>query len=353
MKQTNENQWLEPLLARYMYHEPVTFDFQQWAQRYPEEAQLLERGFKDTGQSHETKTYHVWRLIMESKITRYSAAAVVALAIALILLSPFWTLQRGGVLLADVQKKVAQVDTMVLRGQKIFSSVAEPNISFEFDIVKYISRKYGYTEKGYIKDDLIYSITFNLPEKQTIILFPIWNKFLKFPCTDEQLKIMEKLTPNGVIDLLIQSDYEKLGTSNIDGVEVEGFAFEDANVIKGVFPKAIFNIEKCKGSAWIDVKELLPVRMEGDISIGKCLFTAFADFNLREINILDEYDVELDEGIFDIEIPEGYTEFKLSDILPFIPVKAKVGLAGLGVVPIGLIFWKRFRRKKTKTTQQQ
>lgn len=351
MKQTNENQWLEPLLARYMYHEPVMLDFQQWAQRHPREAQLLERGFEDSGQSHKTKTYHIWRLIMESKITRYSAAAVVALAMALILLGPFWTSQRGGVLLADVQKKVAQVDTMILRGQKIFSSVAEPNISFDFDIVKYISKTYGYTEKGYIKDDLVYSITFNRPEKQTIILFPIWKKMRKFPFTEAQLKLMENLTPNGIIDLLLQSEYEELGTKEIDGIEVQGFEFQDTESLKGVFPKSLFNIEKCKGSVWVGVEELLPVRMEGDISIGKCLFTAFTDFNLHEVNVLEGYNIELDEEIFDIEIPEGYTEFKLSDILPFIPVKAKAGLAGLGAVPICLIVWKRFRRKKTTIMQ--
>lgn len=290
---------------------------------------------------------------MESKITRYSAAAVVALAIVLILLSPFRMSRHGGMLLADVQKKVAQVDTMILRGTKSFSSVADPNISFDFDIVKYISRKYGYTEKGYIKDDLVYSITFNLPEKQTIILLPIWKKMQKFPFTEAQHKLMENLTPNGIINLLLQSDYKKLGKSNIEGIEVEGFAFEDANALKGIFPNAIFNIEKCKGSAWVGVEELLPVRMEGDISIGKCLFTAFTDFNLHEVNVLEDYNIELDEGIFSTEIPEGYTEFKLSDILPFIPVKAKAGLAGLGAVPICLIVWKRFRRKKTATQQRQ
>ena len=351
MKQTNENQWLEPLLAKYLYRELVSFDFQQWAQKYPGEAQLLERGFEDSGQRHETKTYHIWRLIMESKITRYSAAAVILLATALVLLSPFWTSQRGGVLLADVQKNVAQVDTMILRGQKIFSCVEEPNISFDFDVVKYISRTYGYNEKGYLKGALVYSITFNRPENQTIILLPMWKKIVKFPFTEAQLKLMENLTPNGIIDLLLQNDYEELGNKKINGIETQGFAFQDAESLKGVLPKSLFNIEKCKGSTWIGVEELLPVRMEADISIGKCMLTAFIDFNLHEVNILEEYNIELDEGIFDIEIPEGYTEFKISDILPFIPVKAKAGLAGLGIVPIGLILWKRFGKKKTTIMQ--
>jgi len=106
MKHNNGNQWIESLLAKYLYREPVMFDFQQWAQRYPREAQLLERGIEDFGRSHETKIYHIWRLIMESKITRYSAAAVIVLAMALVLLSPFGTPGNGGVVLADIQQKV-------------------------------------------------------------------------------------------------------------------------------------------------------------------------------------------------------------------------------------------------------
>ena len=48
---------------------------------------------------------NLWRLIMESKVTRYSAVAVVTLAVAFVLLGPFGTPGNGGVVLADVQKK--------------------------------------------------------------------------------------------------------------------------------------------------------------------------------------------------------------------------------------------------------
>ena len=48
----------------------------------------------------------LWRIIMESKVTRYSAAAVVALAAAFVLMSPFGTSQNGNIVLADVINKV-------------------------------------------------------------------------------------------------------------------------------------------------------------------------------------------------------------------------------------------------------
>ena len=294
---------------------------------------------------------------MENKVTGYSTAAVVILAIALVLLNPFGLSKNGGVVLADVQKKIEEVDTMILGGKKVLTFADDPNticeldgIPCDFDIVKYISKQYGYTEEGYQEGELVYRITFNLPNKQTIIVLPRWKKYLKFACTDEQLKIMEKITPNGIFKLFLQNEHEELGSSDIDGVKVQGFAFEDVEVLKGIFPKVIFDIQQCKGSVWVGVKELLPVRMEADIIVGKSFLTLFADVNLHEVNVLEDYNVELREEIFDTNVPEGYTELKLTD---FIPVKA--GLAGFGagfcIVSTAIIFLKRYRREKTRTKQ--
>ena len=288
---------------------------------------------------------------MESKVTRYSAAAVVTLAAALVLFGPFGTSKNGGVAMADVQEKIEQIDTMIFSGHKAFSSVDDPNIIFEFDIVRYISKQYGLTEKGYIKDTLVYSIIFNLPEKETCIFMHAWKKYLKFPWGKKQLELMEMLDPKGIVELLTQADYEKLGFSEINGIEVEGFAFDNTEVNKEAFPESVFNIQQSNGRMWVGVEELIPVRMETDISIGKCLFTAFNNFNMHEVVVLQDYNVDLDTGHFDTEIPEGYTELTLSDILPFIPLKVKAGITGLGLgfflIPAGFIVRKRQRRKKT------
>jgi hypothetical protein len=76
---------------------------------------------------------------------------------------------------------------------------------------------------------------------------------------------------------------------------------------------------------------------------------------LHEVNVVEKYNVELDEKIFDTDIPEGYTEFTLTDILPFIPMKVKAGVTGLGLcfimIPAGFIVKKRQRKKKVTTNQ--
>ncbi|MGB2866555.1 MAG: hypothetical protein WBC05_24705, partial [Sedimentisphaerales bacterium] len=263
----------------------------------------------------------------------------------------------GGVVLADVQKKVAGIETMILRGTKTFTYPGEPDRIFEFDgikckfdLVRYHSTQYGLVEEGYAEGKLIYRITFNIPEDQTLILFPKYKKYLKFASMDAFAKVMENFsTPNGILNLLLGGNYKKLGRDKIDGVEVEAFEFQDTEPLesfKELLPKAVFNIQNFKGKVWIGIKEQLPVRIEGDLAIGKSFTTMFNDLNLREVNVLDKYNIELDEEIFDTNPPEDYTELTLSDILQVIPVEAKAGLVGLGIAPAGFIFWRR-RRKRT------
>ncbi len=353
MKHDKDNQWLDPLLSGHLGRQPAKFDLERWSQKHPGEARLLREGYGNSGRKTKTTIYNVWRFIMESKVTRYSAAAVVALAVAFVLFGPFGT-PGNGIVLADVQQRVAGIETMVIRGQKTFTRAGEAGEIFEFDgmkcqfdVVKYFSKQHGHTEEGYVQGKLVYRITFNLLKRQTLIVIPPYKKYVTFTSTEGVTRVMEDLlSPNGVISLLLESGYKELGRSTIDGVEVEGFEFEDAKPVKGILPKAVFDIQQGKGKVWIGIKEQLPVRIEGDVVIGKSLMTVFNELNLHEVNVLDRYNVELDASLFNTDVPEGYTEFTIGNILHLIPVEAKAGLAGLGIIPAGLVFWKRRRRTK-------
>jgi hypothetical protein len=355
MKHDNENKWLDSLLARRIRLEPEQFDFAKWAEKHPDEARLLRSGFEDSGRSTKTKPYLIWRFIMESKITRYSAAAVIALAATLILISPFGTPGNGGVVLADVQQNVEGIETMIIRGTKTFTHPGQPGSVFEFDgikcqfdLVKYFSKQYGFVEEGYAGNRLIYRITFNMPERKTLIVTPPWKKYLTFTSTDKQVQLLDSMTPKGIINLLMGGYHKNLGRDNIDGVEVEVFEFQDTETIKGILPRAVFDIQSLKGKVWIGIKEQLPVKVEGDLFIGKSFMTVFQELNLHEINTMGQFNVELDEEIFDTNPPEGYTELTLSDILQVIPAEAKAGLAGLFIGPAGFVLWRR-RRKRAAT----
>jgi hypothetical protein len=298
----------------------------------------------------------IWRFIMESRITRYSAAAVTALAAALVLLSPFGSPGNGGIVLADVQQRVADLESVVIRGTKTFTHADNPDEVFEFagikghfDVVKYASKKYGLVEEGYSDSKMIYRITLNLPKRESFLVLPFAKKYGKFPATDGQIRLMDNLSPQGLLKLLLSSEYKELGRSKKDGVAVEGFEFQESEPFKELLPKAVFDIQNVKGRVWIGLEDDLPIWVEGDLTIGKSLMSAFHDLNLHEVNILEKSDVEFDEGIFSTDPPEGYEQITLSDILPLIPAEAKAGLMGLGIAPVGFILWKKRRRKKAAT----
>jgi hypothetical protein len=352
MKKHIDQTWLEEKISQAADFGKVEFDSQKWKEKY-----ILN---KSDAATHSTiKPYkNFWRFIMKSKVTKYSAVGVVVLALMSILLSPFGTPGNGGVVLADVQRNMAEAETMIILGTKTLTYPGEPNNVFEFcgikcqfDLVKYFSKQYGLVEEGYVGDELIYRFTLSRPKRQTLLILPPREKYGIFTSTDKQMQLLENLSPSGLINMFLAGFHRKLGRDNINGIEVEVFECKDTEPFIGLLPKFIADIQSLKGKVWIGIEEQLPVRVEGDLFIGKSLITAFNDLNLHEINTFGEYNVELDEEIFDITPPEGYTEITLTDILSLIPAEAKAGLVGLGlsscIIPAGFIVWKR-RRKKTR-----
>ena len=295
----------------------------------------------------------IWRFIMESKITRYSAATVIVLAMTLVLFGPFWAPGDGNVVLAEVKQNVAGIETLVIRGTKTFTRPGEPDsvlefggMKWEFDLMKYFSQQYGLVEEGYIGDKLIYRFTFNRPKRQTLLILPLYKKYGKFASTDKIMRLLENGTPKGIISLLMEGDYQELGRDNINGVEAEVFEFHDPGTFNELLPKAIADIQDIKGKVWIAIKEQMPIRVEGNLAIGKSFMTMFQELNLHEINTFGDYNIELDENIFDIAPPEGYTELTISDILQVVPAEVKASAAAMGIIPAGLVFWRRRRKKK-------
>jgi hypothetical protein len=358
MKEHKDEQWFDETISRATDLGRVKFDAEKWKEKY-----ILNNSHKQSYANFKYKPhYNIWRIIMESKVTRYSAAAVVALAAALVLFSPFGPSKNGGVVLADVLENVESIETMIIRGTKTYTLPGEDGEIFvfngvkgHFDVVKYSSKKYGLVEEGYVGDKLIYRVTLNRPEQQTLLVLPVWKKYGTFACTDKQMQLLENLSPKGIMNLLLAGEHKELGRDTIDGVEVEVFEFQDSEPFKGLLPKAIFDIQGLKGKVWIGIKEQMPMLVEGDLFIGKSIMTMFNELTLHEVNTMGEYNIELDEDIFDINPPEGYTPITLSDILQMIPKEVKAGVAGLGlgivIIPAGLIVSKRNRRKKVTVKQ--
>ncbi|MGB2863933.1 MAG: hypothetical protein WBC05_11455 [Sedimentisphaerales bacterium] len=296
---------------------------------------------------------NIWRFIMESKITRYSAAAVITLAAALVLLSPFGTPNNGGIVWADVVEKVGEMRTLVHKERRIGWEIGQEEFSRKADVIRYASEEHGLVEHQYDdKGTLMFRAFFLRETKQFIIVFPAEKKYLKLSMPEDLFnRLTGMLTPRGLVDYYMSSQYTELGQASFDNFDAEGFEITDPNLL---FPipeplRSMCPARDLVGRLWIDVETSLPVGTEVKFNTDRGLLTGFKKLHL-EFRAYDlQWNAEIPEGIFDPNIPDDYTEFKVTDL---IPSEAKAGLVGLVAIPAGLVFWKK-RRKRAKATRHK
>ncbi|UCG57674.1 MAG: hypothetical protein JSU70_22765 [Phycisphaerales bacterium] len=315
-------------------------------------AEMYDRTLTDTLEAQEiwkkksaVRRPNLWRFIMESRVTRYSAAAVVALAMALVLLGPFGPSKNGGVLLAEVGDNITNMDTMVVEGTRYATFEDPEKPPREVTVRKWLSSQHGYVEEQYEGDTLMHRSYMCRPEKAFVMVFPRAKKYLRWNATEAQIELLDKLTPRGMVEAFISSDCSELGKKEIDGVEVEGFESRNLHIVPDI-PKVLADMNDLSLRLWVNVETSLPVRLEADVDLGKSLLTGFSRLHLREVNSFVEFNPQLDPNMFDPNIPADYTEFKVTDLVP-----AQAGLVGLGIIPAGFLFWRRQRRKRATASR--
>ena len=196
----------------------------------------------------------------------------------------------------------------------MFTSIEDPNESYQLDTTSYMSTQYGYAEKAYWDGQLIYYWSANIPKKMVTIVIPYWKKYLRFPLTDNQFKMLDRLSINGSLSFFLEGDYiggyEELGPDEINGIKVEGFEIKDLKFLESI-PKILVDVKSYNGRIWVGVENLLPVKAEGEAVLGKCLLTEFTEMRVHESSFFESYDVELDEALFDPNIPADHTPLDL------------------------------------------
>ena len=284
---------------------------------------------------------------MESKATRYSAAVVVTLAVALVLLSPFGPSKNGGIVWAEVAEKVSEMRTLVHKERRIGWEIGKEETLFHGDVIRYVSEKYGLAEHQYDdKGTLSFRAYFLNETKQFIIVFPTEKKYLKLSLPEDIFnRITGMLTPRGVVEYYTSGHNTELGRTTIDNFDAEGFEITDPNILFPI-PEPLHSMCPARdlvGRLWIDTETSLPIRTEIEFNTGRGLLTGFKKLHCKFKAYDLKWNAELPEGIFKPNIPDDYTELKVTD---FIPAEAKAGLVGLVAIPAGFVFWKKRRAKK-------
>jgi outer membrane lipoprotein-sorting protein len=271
-------------------------------------------------QTRQSKHYFLWENIMKSKVIKLAAAAVIVMGILLVI--NFLVGTGSSVALADVLKKVEQVQAFMYKMKMIMTGSmgpGMPSMNTEMDYTITISNSYG------MKWD-VNTIDVNtgrkemcklymLPERKLMLtIMPEQKKYMQMEFDDDMLAKMRKQNndPREMIKQIMNHQYTELGRSEIDGIEVQGFrttnpafgggAMEDVNVV-----------------LWVDAEKRLPVRMEIDGKMGEQIQVSAVIYDFQ-------WDVPVNASEFEPVIPEDFTAFPAEGMkMPSMTEEAAIG----------------------------
>ena len=337
MKNKKDEKWLDDTISKAVDFGKVKFDAEQWKKKY-----LLNESAKHTMvKPHK----NAWRYIMENKVTKYSAAAVITLAFILVLFNPFGGSKYGSVVLAEVAQKMENIQMIVHKEQRDYYELGEDEPFLKTDVIKHNCHKLGVIEEQYTTEgELMHKVYVLGESREFIALLPESKKYFRMPLRDSMAQVIDRLTPRGLLEHFMAIEHTKLGYSQIDGHEVEGFEAVDMEIWP--IPEALsflFPVKQITWRFWIDVESLLPVQAEYEVITGRGLLTGMKELKV----VCKAYDLEFyqeaDEKLFEPDIPDDYTEFKLTDL---ISTEAKAGIVGMGILPAGFIIWRKQKKKR-------
>ncbi|UCF13886.1 MAG: hypothetical protein JSW59_10765, partial [Phycisphaerales bacterium] len=174
---------------------------------------------------------------MESKITRYSAAAVVTLAATLVLWNPFGTSKNGSIVWAEVVEEVSKMSTVIIREEYHFWEMDEDETFVgadpdKLDVIKYASEEHGVVLDVFNNEGLLAQVYFLKETEQFIIVGPTLKKYLKVPMVGDIFdRIAATVTPRGLVEYFTSGHYTELGRARFNNLDVEGFETTDPNVL--------------------------------------------------------------------------------------------------------------------------
>jgi hypothetical protein len=260
-------------------------------------AEFLASSANGTKNSQIITTFLVWRIIMNRKVTKYAAAAVMVVAAFIGIYFLSGSIDGVSVALGDVAKKIEQTKNCVFKKTTIMSS--EDNSTNKFDSSVYYT-KAAIREDIYDNEKIIQQRYVNFSEGIIVEINHKTKVFRKMNLTNEDIeneKQSSMINPENIVNLILsKGKYKKLGRRIVDGILSEGFEFNDKSALLSADKEQVENIVM---RLWVDVNANLPVRVEVDVLLIN---------NLRANLIMfdPEWDVELEAGFFEPKIPDNY-----------------------------------------------
>jgi len=253
-------------------------------------------GSKTVGSRHHAK----WRIVMNTKIAKIAAAAVLLIAAFV----GFGLLDgTSSVSWAQVRDQVAAVKAVVYKVQVKTTENGKP---VQLRIEATLANQHGTRMDTYMGKQLL-GRSFTLADKKSQIhIFPKKKKYIEVALTEENR--IENGDPKLIVESFMKGDYQELGRREIDGVAVKGIQSSDVSPTAG-FPGGRGLMEALKDqscakvltSLWVDVATGWPVEIAMDVTDkdgNEQMKIVVGDF---------QWDAQIDPATFGSIIPEGYT----------------------------------------------
>ena len=306
----------------------------------PTSAQLDEKIYNEISRTAmETKNKKSAQPVLD--ITRIiKLAAVTMFIVTIIGLHEFSSSINGtAIAWADVAERLEKVSSYKAQARRVLTEVGHEEPFFQCDVLRYFSPDHGSIEKSYVDTELVMLAYCSISEMSALIVFPLDKACWRFDLNEELLYLTEYMNPadtDGIIKLFGSERCKRLGRKEIDGVTTEGFEVKNVNLMSQV-PQWLLHTEDINIRLWVNENTLLPVRIEGE-GFFKGIMTKFKNMRYEEIMEDIEYDVKIDESIFEPNIPDDYMLIDPANIAE----KAELGM--LCIVPFGgtIITYKHF-----------
>jgi len=251
---------------------------------------------------------------MKSPITKLAVAAAIIIACVIVL--SLWRSTGSGIVLADVLARVEQVKAFRCKGSFKMSGQMALGKSYQFETRSTfaMSQEYGYKLSNETPDpnggQIPLTEFYVSPQKQTFIQIAHKAKrYVRAGLDDAEAKQYRKQLsryndPGALLKDIMACEYEHLGRSTIDGVDVEGFRTTDPNY-RSPLRGPGFKDPQIDVKVWVDVKTRLPIQYE-DLTSG--LDQRGNTINHRFVLHDFEWDVPVTAAEFEPPpVPDGYS----------------------------------------------
>lgn len=230
---------------------------------------------------------------MKSSFAKPAAAAAIIAATVLGISVFVDTGNTSGVVWAEVIQNVQTSRGVVYRNRSAREGRADMS---DYSMV-YLTPSHSRSD-AYKGDKIIHSSFCDFDTRTVAWVAHDARRFTRGVMSEQTLREQHGAwsNPGMWVQEFLSRDYSKLGQRTADGVLCEGLRTTDP-----AFGVATFQVDSVVASIWVSVKTRYPVLLEADI-VGD-------NGQLHITGILDQFqwDVELDESMFEPNIPADYT----------------------------------------------